>query len=83
MFTFVQSASAKLATHNSRSAVTSVRSGIIVEQPYGANLYEELIERRLRAVEARDHTFLSDVRSVGRRVFGKLHSLRVSASLPD
>jgi hypothetical protein len=80
MFTFVQSAAAKLATQTSRSAVTPVKSGPVVGQPYGTNLYEELIERRLRAIEARDRTFLSDVRSAGRRVFGELHSLRVSSS---
>ena len=71
MFTFVQSAATKLATHSSRSAVTPVKSGTIIERPYDP--YGDLFAR-LRVVESRDQTFLSDVRSASRRVFGQLHS---------
>ena len=74
MFTFVQSAAAKLAAHASRSAATPVKPGTIIERPYGPKVYGDAIGR-LRAIESRDHTFLSDVRSAGRRVFGQIHSI--------
>jgi len=79
MFTFVQSAAAKLATHTSRSAVTPVKSGANVERPNDLKLYEDVI-RRLHAIESRDNTFISDIRNVGRRVFGPIHSIRFWAS---
>jgi hypothetical protein len=82
MFTFVQSAAAKLAAHASRSAATPVKLGTIIERSYGygPKVYEDAIER-LRAIESRDHTFLSDVRSAGRRVFGQIHSICFAGGL--
>ncbi len=77
MFTFVQSAAAKLATHNSRSVVTPVESRIIIGGSYDSKFYEDLA-RRLRAIESQDHTLLDNVWSIGRRVFGQSHSIRYS-----
>src|SRR6266571_3928095 len=74
MFTFVQSTAAKLAaklaTRTSRSVVTPVT----IERSYDPKFYGDLV-KRLRIIESRDHTLLDDVRSVGRRVFGQLHSI--------
>ncbi len=77
----MQSAAAKLSTkfasRGSFSAITSLESWIVVEPSDDLKFYEDLV-KPLNAAEPQDHTFLGNLRSVGRRVFGQFNSLRFS-----
>ncbi|KAI9438206.1 hypothetical protein H4582DRAFT_2076812 [Lactarius indigo] len=74
MFTFVRSTAAKLAAKLASRASRSADTPVTIERPYDPKFYGDLV-RRLRAIESRDHSLLDDVRSVGRRVFGKAKKL--------
>ncbi|KAH9169333.1 hypothetical protein EDB89DRAFT_1477120 [Lactarius sanguifluus] len=74
MFTFVQSTAAKLAAKLASRASRSADTPVTVERSYDPKFYGDLV-RRLRAIESRDYSLLNDVRSVGRRVFGKAKKL--------
>ena len=77
MSLFLHSAAAKLAAHSSRSVVTLVKSDILLERSYDLKFHGDLV-RRLRAIESQDRILPGNVRSLGRHVFGQLHSFRYS-----
>ncbi|KAH9054675.1 hypothetical protein EDB87DRAFT_1429538 [Lactarius vividus] len=74
MFTFVQSTAAKLGAKLASRASRSADIPVTIERSYDPKFYGDLV-RRLRAIESRDYSLLDNVRSVGRRVFGKAKKL--------
>ncbi len=74
MFTFVQSTAAKLAAKLATRTSSSVVTPVTIERSYDPKFYGDLI-KHLCVIESRDHTLLDDVRSIGWRVFGQLHSI--------